>query len=231
MGTKIKAKKFIFVVLALLVSGCGRANMKVPVPLGANNGNVGVVWKPTLEKPQYIQEGAQGLLEVVATNMIVGGPLPAKIETVTLNAYIEKYYLNEASSRLSGTKAKAFLVKTPLKNEDMKHVDAQSDRYFWIDFTSYKEKFGLDYVIYAEVKVQAKQYYFSVIATSPPKGFTTLDVYVIQTKDNALVGEFHTKEEVEPIGEWNEPPDYPKVIDAIEASIREATKKAYNYLF
>lgn len=224
-------KSIVIAILGALMVGCSRGNMGVSPDFFLKKGTIGLVWSCKQDNGQFIRSGPQGLLDIAVTS-ITSGPLPAKVESLSLTPLVDQHYLQPFEKGLSQNSFKANMVRVPLDKQSLKSIRGEGEKGFWIDFSEFKSKYGLDYVVYLEVEEFGTfQSYSGIFATSNPKGHIKLNVFVVDTTTNTIVGEFHATQSIEPVGKWDNPPDFPEVVSSIETAIKMTLESAYVALF
>lgn len=224
-------KMLLFFCMGVILASCGRGNGELSKEFFNKKGSIGVVWSASSQKGEFYREGMQGLLDQ-AINNISSGTLPAKIQTISLSGLVDQHYLKKFGQEFTRRDFKANLVQLPLDKQSLKNYSKGGDKVFWIDFGEFKEKFGLDYVLYLEVpSFGAKQNFFGFIAIEAPKACAELNVYLVETKTNTLVGEFHSNKTIEVKDKWDNPPEYPEVVDAITQALQSGLEDAAKYFF
>jgi|GEM_PF-4766365 len=214
----------------LLLSGC-RGNVALKEDFFSKKGTVGLVWSSNAQGGQFYRDGGQGILDQ-AINNISAGSLPGKIETISLYPLVDEYFLKKGGEEFSKKEFKANLVNLPLDKANLKKKEQTEDKVFWIDFREFKEKYGLDYVLYLDIpRFGAKQNFYGFLALSSPAGTSEIDVYLIETKDNKILGEFHTKKEIQVKEKWDNPPNYPEVTFAVVEALQQSLEEAFVSMF
>lgn len=228
---KIKLMGLVVLMGGLLfLTGCARGNMALNPEFFKKKGTVGLVWTAENMEGGFYREGGQGLMDMVVSEMAAGG-LPSKLHSVTLTPLVDQHFLQPYSKDLAKKEVKATLMTLPLDKKDFKKPDAGTDQQFWVDFREYKKK-GLDYIVYVDVTAfGAQQHFFSVFATGDPKGYTQLDVYVVETTSNDITAEYHVKKAITVKGKWDNPPEYPEMVQAVTGSLQACLEDAYLELF
>ena len=90
----------------------------------------------------------------------------------------------------------------------------------------------MDYVVYVDVNsFGVQQSFYAFFATGDPKGYTQLDVYVVSTDTNEIAAEYHVKKEIAAKEKWDNPPEYPEMVQASEQSLKASLEDAYLELF
>lgn len=164
---------------------------------------------------------------------MASGSLPAKIQTITLGSLVDAHYLQKFGREFTSKEFKANLLRLPLDKNDLQSYSKGGDKPFWIDLKKFKDELGLDYVLYLEIpSFGAKQsFYGGFFATGAPRGSTQVDVYLVETKTNNIVSEYHGKKEIDVNGKWDNPPDYPEMLEAVNKSFQSCLEEAALYFF
>ena len=220
----------VFCVVAAGLFSCMRQNVAVPASFLLKKGSIGLVWSCEKEKGTFMRSGETGLMPMLVNNVIAGS-LPAKVESISLAPLVDQHFLNRFGNSMSEKSFQANMVRVPLDKKDLKNFKG-TDKQFWLDFSEFKTKHNMDYVIYLDTKAfGTMQSYFDVIPTSKPRGYIQFDIYVVDTATNAIVGEYHDTKSVDPIDKWDNPPEYPEVVQTIEEAVKSSFESAYAALF
>ncbi len=220
-------KYLILIAAAAGVTGCGRANLSPSAEFLKQKGNIALVWASKSETATFTREGSQGLLDVVV-NKMTEGSLTSKIVNTKLDPVVDSLYLKKYGPSFTKSGFQANLVQLPLDKKNLRDVPKKSEKEFWLDLKEFKQKYQVDYVLFLDIQeFGVKQNFFGFIATEAPKARTQVDVYLVDTKDNGIVGEYHAIKELEAKGKWDNPPEYPEMMKAVYDSLQSSLEEAF----
>ncbi len=212
---------------AILTACSGRPNTFPSEEFFNEKGSIALVWASNSETGEFHREGAQGLLDQ-AINNIVGNDFLEEIKSVNLAPLVDKGYLKKYADTFSKNGFNANLVKLPLNKSNFRESPEKGSQYYKWDFRSFKKDKGINYVLYLDVtRFGIQQDYYGFIATSAPYGISKIDIFLIDTSDNSIAGEYHTSVENKEVKDWNKPPKYSELMEAAVDSLARAFNEAW----
>ncbi len=94
------------------------------------------------------------------------------------------------------------------------------------DFRFLKEELDVDIVaVFQLFEHGARRTFSSYVPTSDPKGYVSGMLYSIDLDTNAYVQYLKIFEEVQPVGEWDEPTDFPSVTTSYYQAVENTKLK------
>ncbi len=247
-------RKFNNFIVGVLILGCGFMlgacvpKVAVPPTFFAKKGTVGLVWSSTSPSANYssnddVSPSSQGAQSGVIGGAIVGalqgfgqvyfsGPLPICVSKVTLFPLLEDSYFQKYGENLAKREVRASFVKLPLDKHSFKTFRKANAHEFWLDFREFRDKLGLDYVVYVDVtSFRVVRTYLLAVPVGAPNVQVAMDVYVIDTAANWIVAECHINKRETIHGIWDNPPEFPETVQALKDVLKEALEEAYLDLF
>ena len=209
-------KYYVLLLFAsLILSSCGN---RVPLDVNFyNDKKIGVVL--LVDSISRIKSGSQGNLDKTISS---GSKYKDALKLIGTKTYPKTSFL-EITQRKFTEKKKPFLIINDYINFKslqpfIKNDTVDKGRFFDKDLRPLKEKFNVDQFMIVKVKYGLNINYYSMIETSKG-GLTTIEVNIVDLKDNSLM--FKDKINVYEVftGKWNNPPHYNELHDNINKSI------------
>lgn len=186
-----------------------------------------------LPKPTTFKAGNQGLLDVAINNAVA-----SQLETHLNGLDISK--ISELNNQIAAyLREKGFTVKQikePIQVTALPELDKtkEGDQSKYVmadrDFTSLKQKYGVDkMVLISVVRVGTIRSYYGFIPISAPSGLCHLSGKVIDLSNNHLEwNQVVTETVANGDGSWDVPPNYPSLTKAVYNALDESRNMLYN---
>ncbi len=119
-----------------------------------------------------------------------------------------------------------------MEGNHLSSFEQKEDKSAPYDFRFLKDKNLAHYALIIDPHTFGVQReYYGFIPISSPKGYANLSIYLINLKDNSIIGEYRASvvEKVE--GERDSPPDYTAVVNASKNALAKALSDAYIFFF
>ncbi len=232
----LSRKTVVIVILAcfVLVSGCGAPikNVLPPPDFMAQKGTIGIITITTIHSHKgtacYYNLGTQGILDhAINRGKDMEKQLINRLHKEETAPIVKKYYLNKFRDGFSreGFKVKtvdtAYDHKNLTKLEKGKFMKASNEVMYYstiYDLKSISDELQADYLMVLEIhRFGVKRYYYGFMPKTPPFAWTALRCTLIETASNKVVAD-HFSEKAILSEEWDEPPDFAKLMKAILTS-------------
>lgn len=100
------------------------------------------------------------------------------------------------------------------------------------DYKPISEELGTEYLLVLEVFCfGVGRSYFGFIPQGPPKGWTALTCSLVETRSNKVISRQFAKNLEVPKGEWDEPPEYPNLMNAVLKSFETSVDEVFIAFF
>lgn len=170
--------------------------------------------------------GAQGLLDM-AINSAMAADLKTRMKTMKLDEFDTVRELFAAELQKRGMQAK--IVETVIDPEQFAAFEAPSNvpkLYFDRNLKGLAEKESLDLIALLSVEGYGTlRKYYGFIPLGKPMGFCMASGQLVDLRTNELMWRSTASEEqstVEVTGEWDQPPAYPELTDAVKKAIENS---------
>jgi len=226
----------LFTVLSgLLVSATGCSNnIKPPSSFVQDGGKIALIWSSQLEHGVHRKEGAQGLIDVMVNEALKGG-LPDHVEKIKVAPLAEHYYLDPYGKKLHSEGFEVNVLKLPIEKAKLRqgnYKQNKKNKKSQFDLIPFGKQHNVKYALHLDISsFGSVQDYFGFIPTGGPKGNTQIKLTLIDTEDNSIIARFNADITENPDGNWDTPPTYSVMTEAILGSFEKALSDAYFGLF
>lgn len=222
----------VLLSLAVLVWGCGVSNIALNSSFWGNKEvkvGVAVAKYPV---PGAFRSGSEGLLDA-AINASAAGDLRSHLEALDISEFgtVVDSFVVKLNER--GLKAKK--IAQPIDLEKLSVFDAKSSKTTEKDMRPLAAQENIDVLILlSATKVGTTRNYYGFIPLGSPEGVCGCTGQMIDLKTNnldwlAMIDE--SKVTVSVLGDWDQPPDFKNVTDAVHAAINKARKELATEFF
>ena len=181
----------------------------------SDQGKIGVVMI-TPQPPGYFKEGSQGLLDVAISNSVTS-QIQTKIhalDTSPLNAVPQRF-----AAALKARHMNVTVVKQVALGELKKNETAHFPAY---DFSDLARSLNVDKLLIISPGTGFSRQYYGFIPISKPKATVAAMELMVTNAKNEIVWLHYYNSAKTVEGDWDNPPDYPILVQAY----REALDKA-----
>ncbi len=224
---------FIYLALSILVSGCSttRQNFQVNKDFFNTPTTIVVLQTTGLEEPQFIKTGAQGILEQAINSAVTAKP-KNKLKEIDTQTIVDTHYYKTSEQLLKCYSFNVIKNSELLKKEKLAKPPVDGVQYAPYDFRSLKMQYGANYALILEPKIfGVTRHYYSVMPMGRPRGYASLNLYMVNLEDNSLAGYYTTEVHTDIDGNWDSPPEYNELTTASENSLIKALDQGHKYLF
>ena len=176
----------------------------------------------TYPKATAYTTGQQGVLDLLITR---SGELPGFIEKMDV-ATLLSAIPEDLSTKF---RAQGFEVKQSFKLETSKFAKFESTPsqrfYADFDFRPVRQTEQVDRLLLITVEaIGTTRPYYGFLPTGPPKGMITWRGELIDLSTNELLWRYTEAQTVPVYDPWDEPPNYPRIVDAVTRAVDSAKR-------
>jgi len=236
----------IFVsVLVALLSGCATPMKNIPAPpdFMTQKASIGIIFLTTYEHPKstarFYNLGGQGLLDI-AINKAIAKNLIDRLDKEQMVPLVKKFYLNTFGEAFSHEGFEVKIIDTAYDHESLvklekdKSIKTKAFRFrsSTFDFRPISEELHTDYLMVLEIySFGVGRSYYGFFPMGPPKGWTALRCYLVETRSNKVVSQQFSTSLEGAKGEWDEPPEYSNLINAVAGSFEKSADEVFIAFF
>jgi len=221
MKTNHSLQQFLSVAalsLLLLVGGCAPQPLKVDQTFWSKPGQRIGLALTVPAKANASRAGAQGLLDQ-AINSAMAGSLEAHLATVNITALNNIVYAVSDSLKKRGQTPVVLGLVTPGALQPFKTEGSNKD-YGSKDLRPAGKDKQLDAILLVEVTaVGTLRSYYGFVPISAPAGYVAADSQMVDARSNKLIWRALNTQAQPVVGEWDTPPAYANVDQAIATAI------------
>lgn len=204
--------------LLLFVGGCAPQPLKVDQAFWSKPGQRIGLALTVPAKANASRVGAQGLLDQ-AINSAMAGSLEEHLATVNITALHNIVYAVSDSLKKRGQTPVVLGLITPGALQPFK-TEGNSKEYSSKDLRPAGKDRQLDAILLVEVTaVGTIRSYYGFIPTSAPSGYVAADSQMVDARSNKLIWRALNAQQQAVAGEWDAPPAYASVDQAIATAI------------
>ncbi len=243
--------KTVIIILAcfVLFSGCATPTKNVlpPSDFMAQKGTIGIITITTNESHKgtadYYNLGTQGILDyAIIRNGDMVKQLINCLNKEEIAPIVKKYYLNLFRDGFSREGFKVKTVNTAYDHKNLAKLEKSKlmtgrpgDEMMYFstiyDLKSISDELQADYLMVLEIhRFGVKRNYYGIMPKTPPSAWTALKCTLIETASNKIIAE-HFSEKAILIEEWEEPPDFPKLMKATLTSFKGTIDDVFTGFF
>jgi hypothetical protein len=252
-----KTALVLVLVWTTFLLGCFAApkNLSAPTDFMRKKGSIGIIYLSTEfskgfswagDTPYKLDQrgelyglGGAGILDVALYRGVLK-ELVDRLHEERLAPLVEKYYIKPFGDAFSHEGFDVKVIETVYDYEQLTKIDIEkvqtvkSTMAFPFnavndyDYKPISNELGTDYLLVLEVYCfGVGRSYFGFIPQGPPKGWTALTCTLVDTRSNKIISrQFETNLEV-PRGEWDEPPEYRILMNAVVKSLETSLDNVY----
>lgn len=184
-----------------------------------------------LDKSGLYKSGNQGLVDCFINDAMTSDMQKA-LENIPTSDIVQEYYFDTYGHALTHRKFKVIRASKIIDVESFKDLEIDDITMAPYDFSVLSDTYKAQYaLVFQPYLFGAERPYYGFIPLGGPKGYIKLAVYLVNLENNMLEGYYATTVEAPVHGEWDEPTDFPNLLDASRYALKTALKRAYNFFF
>jgi hypothetical protein len=227
ISSKNYVTRLLVTCLAILLTACG----STPQPTVTLNTNllankdlrVGIVYNAPKGKAETHIYGASCLLCYGVASAMTS-KLDTHLETtitdnelVNIKDLVTAKYLERTANVTS--------VELPIAIKKLKKFKGELG-FAKKDFRPLKEQLNLDVLVVLDINEHGAYRFFSAyVPNGSPQGYIAGLLYAVDLNSNAYVQHLKIEEKIQPLGEWDEPTDFPSVTTSYYQAIENVKQK------
>ncbi|CAO4847141.1 MAG: hypothetical protein CNLJKLNK_00372 [Holosporales bacterium] len=190
---------FSAVLAVFLLASCAsvpqRENFRIDQTIFKSKPKIVIVTMNECLKPIYRQEGQQGLLDALI-NQAFANDVNEGLDKIDAQPIVDKAYFDNFKQTFTNMGAKTTVEKLPLSEKDFVKVDPNMINLSPYDFSALSKKYNADYALVMTVEsFGLVRSYYGFIPTSAPHAYANVHIYLVNLKDNSLVGYYRVAEQ------------------------------------
>lgn len=261
MKLNVSYKIALFIVLSFCVTlllGCATPkNISVPPAFMKKKGSIGIIYLSNdfsgfdglsgntnirlAQRGELYGLGASGIMDI-AIHRAVLKELIERLHEQKIAPLVRKFYLKPFGDAFSHEGFDVKIINTVYDHEKLAKIkndetlnksmafpfNAVND----YDYKPISEELGTEYLLVLEVFCfGVGRSYFGFIPQGPPKGWTALTCSLVETRSNKVISRQFAKNLEVPKGEWDEPPEYPNLMNAVLKSFETSVDEVFIAFF
>lgn len=224
--------KIACIVLGLVLTGCGTHRESSPLDLNKidPSSSIVITQMEGFEKPTVMITGNVGLLEY-GINSAMMSTCCDEIEKMDLRDVLDTRYYSVFERALTKKQFTVVAAKSPLIREELSSPPEDTSAHAPYDFRKLKDKYSADFAfVLAPRALGISRNYHGPIPLGRPSGHSSIDLYVVNLRDNTLAGVFTSDNDAAIHGEWDTPPDYRAAKESVRSALTSSLEEAFRYL-
>lgn len=192
-------KKLFSAILSIFIlASCAnipqRENFKIDQAIFKSKPKIVIVSMNECLKADYKKVGQQGLLDLAINNAFASDAQEG-LDKIDALPIVEKSYFENFKLTFNNMGAKTTIEKSPILEKDFVKIDPTLINLSPYDFSSLSKKYKADYALVMSVEgFGLVRSYYGFIPTSAPHAYANLHIYLVNLKDNTLVGYYRVAE-------------------------------------
>jgi hypothetical protein len=183
-----------------------------------------------LEAPanaSFIRQGQAGLLDevVIAAAM---NKMKTRLAQTNSNDYIQNLYYDKYKDFFLKHNFEVKVMQAPLTRKKLFSPPKKGLEYAVYDYTPLKTLHNVDYALILDLqRFGVVRDYYGFIPTSKPFTNSIVNIALVNLADNTIIGEYNGNVIENIQGNWDAPPEFHALIQALQASLTHALQESY----
>ncbi|TAK72072.1 MAG: hypothetical protein EPO11_10490 [Gammaproteobacteria bacterium] len=216
MKFKLVRANFISIAFIFLAGCASERNIQLSDNFWQNKQQKIAVATTKAPTPQFYRVGQQGLLDV-AINNSMNKDLDKRLERIDLDWYQQLPVSFSDQLKKRNIYAKSYLNQLDPDDDNYQRIAAQIDS---------------DKILVIKLEeIGAKREYFGFIPKGAPEAVCEMTGELIDVKNNQVLWRYKTTAELPVKGNWDQPPNYPNLTNALQLAVNSARQELVDSFF
>lgn len=215
--------------IAVLLSACASKRQDMPLQEALIKPNSKIVTVAVDNfKPQFYKNGEEGLVDMMITEMFISD-CRKSIENHDINPLINQEFHQSFGAALQGKSLQWTPVHTKIDPNTLKASEGEDASPFDLQFLKHQHQADYALVLHPQVLGTMRSYY-GFIPLGAPTGYAHVHMYVVDLTTNMIIGYCDATCGTVVRGDWDTPPNYANLLDAIDSALRNTLHQSYRHL-